>query len=339
MSEVDTDALRTWVFDAKGPVQFKGISYPLATDALKCLGKQVGINVSFEIAPHLLGRTAEDPISVEFDIKSCIWRQENGDVYDVEIPEIRQLAERALDRARDRLNTELTSVFDIHMGLSSVYPTYATQPANDRPRQTESRRSWRSSDAAWIKARIVPQEGLFPPRDVIDRALDLVKHLNRPVQMQWVYFGHHDGAHRIALRFKKHLHNPVISLKRNRTQLVLDRDASVLAVDTRAHVACTQMIALVQALRRYAGLDLGDLEVGAYQVLDFEETNKGMHVLSLFVDAVGWGHAVGQASRMTSTDLLSSPPLGVRFERPSDARPTAAASSSISYELKFLVSH
>ena len=329
MSEVDIDALRTWVFDAKGPVQFKGVSYPLATDALDCLGKRVSTSVSFEIAPHLLGRNAEDPISVEFNIKSGTWRQENGGDYDVDTPTIKQLAERALDRARARLNTELTSVFDIHMELSSVHPTYATHGANDRPRQTELRRSWRSSDAAWIKTRIVPQEGPFPSRDVFDRALDMVKHLNRPVQMQWVYFGHHDGAHRIALRFKKYLRNPVISLKRYRTQLVLDRDASVLAVDTRAHVACTQMIALVQALRRYAGLDLGDLEIGAYQVLNFDDTDDGQHVLNLFVDAGGWGHAVGQASRMTSTDLLRSPPLGVRFERPSDARPTATASSSV----------
>ncbi len=314
MTDTESVGLRSWTLAPKGIVQFKTSAHPMSVAALGCLGSRVNRNVSFDIAPNVLGSKVQNPVNVTLKVKSGQWIAENGTDFDVSVPKIKPMAEVAVQKARDRLNKALRSPLDIHLTVVSIYPEYATPNSNDRPVQTPPIRTWRRTDARWIKNRILAPKVSDTPRDAFDRAIELIDRLDRPVQMQWVYFGHHDGAHRIALRVKKQLCNPIIALKAVETKLFVDSTTSLNGVETQRQILGTHMMALVQALRRYGARSIGDIEIRAYVVEAFDQTENGQHVLNLWVDANAWGIAVGQASRMKVEALLSTPPKGIRYQ-------------------------
>jgi hypothetical protein len=309
-----SDDLRRWILAPKGVVQFEKSSQPMSIAALDCLGTRVSNITSFEIPPHVLGPKVNTHTNVTLKIATGQWVVENGTNFEVNVPKIKPMAEAAVQKARDRLNTALRSPMDVHLGLTSIYPEYGTPHSNDRPKRTPTLRSWRRADAAWMTDRISEPETTDVPRDAFDRAIELIDQLDRPVPIQWVYSGHHDGAHRIALRVTKQLRNPIIALKAVETTLFVDRSASLAGAEVQSQVLGTHMMALVQALRRYSGLSIGDIEIGAYVVEDFEKNEDGQHVLRLWVAANAWGVAVGQASRMTVETLLKAAPPGLVFE-------------------------
>jgi hypothetical protein len=314
MTTTEPDGLRRWTLAPQGAVQFKTSTHLMSIAALDCLGSRVRKDVSFDIAPNLLGPQLKTPINVTLNVKSGQWVAENGAHFDVSEPKIEPLAEASVKKARDRLNQALRSPLDVHLGLASIYPEYSTLHSNDRPEQTPPIRAWRRRDAGWMKERILVPELRDTPRDAFDRAFELICQLHRPVQMQWVNFGHHDGAHRIALRVEKQIFNPIVLLKTIETGLFVDRSISLNAVDARRQLLGTQMMALVLALRRYGGLSMGPIEIGAYEVEDFDQTNDGRRSLTLRVEANAWGIAVGQASQMKVETLLNAAPKGLVFE-------------------------
>jgi hypothetical protein len=318
MTKTDSDNLRLWTLAPKGDVQFEVSSHLMSIAALGCLSSQVSKDVSFDIPPFVLGPKIKNPTKVTLKIATGQWVAENGTNFDVSAPKIKPMAERALQKARDRLNKALRGPVDVHIGLPSIYPEYGTSHANDRPKKTLHLCSWRRADAAWMKNRISESESESEMadalRDTFDRAIELVEQLDRPVPMQWVYFGRHDGAHRIALRVKKQICNPIITLKTVETALSVDRTTSMTGVEARRQILGTHMMALVQALRRYSGLSIGDIEIGAYVVEDFDQTDDGQHILNLLVAANAWGIAVGEASRMKVETLVNAAPKGIVFE-------------------------
>lgn len=315
MTDILPDRLRRWILAPKGAVQFKESTLSISVRALSCLGERVNTQISLEIAPSVLDTKVRTPTSLTFRIKTGQWVTGKGISFDVSGPKIKPLAENAVETARDRLNAALRRPLDVHLGLAAIYPDYARPQLKARPDRSVPLRAWRRADAAWMKSRISAPDVTEETRDSLDRALDLIKQLDRPVEMQWAYFGRHDGAHRIALRVKKQLCNPIIALKTVGATLVLDQSGSLNGPDVRRQVLGTHMIALVLALRRYGGLTVGDVEIGAYEVEDFDQTEDGCHILNLWIAASGWGTAVGQASRMKLEELLTVPPLGVRFDR------------------------
>lgn len=318
MTMTAPDELRRWTFAPKGAVQFKTSSSSMSIGALKCLGARASTNVSFDIPAGLLGSKDKTPTHVSLKLDAGKWVSETGTQVDMSNPKIGDLAQDAVEKARDRINGKLLSPLDIHLGLAAMFPKYSVSHANDRPAETPNLRSWRRADAAWVSARIEQPETDETQRDTFDRAFELVEQLDRPVPMQWIYFGHHDGAHRVALRVQKQLRNPIVALKAVKTALFVDRALCVGGVDARRLIVGTHIMALVQSLRRYGGLSLGNLEVGAYDVEDFGSEEDGKHILSLQVAPSAWGASVGQASRMKMKALLGSTPIGLVFTETSD---------------------
>ena len=316
MTMTAPDDLRRWTFKPKGAVQFKTSGSSMGIGALKCLGARASTNVSFGIPAGLLGPKDKTPTHVSLKLDAGKWVSETGTQVDMSNPKIGDLAQDAVEKARDRINGKLLSPLDIHLGLAAMFPNYIVSYANDRPAETPNLRNWRRADAAWVNARIALPETDETQRDTFDRAFELVEQLDRPVAMQWVYFGHHDGAHRVALRVKNQLRNPIIALKAVKTALFIDRSLCVGAVDARRLIVGTHIMALVQSLRRYGGLSLGNLEVGAYEVEDFGSEEDGKHILSLQVAPSAWGTGVGQASRMKMKELFGAPPTGLEFAEP-----------------------
>lgn len=311
------DKLRRWTFAPKGVVQFKTSGSSMTLGALKCLGARASIQVSFNIPAGLLGPKDKSPTNASLKLEAGKWVSATGAQVDVNNPKISSLAQAAVEKARDRINEKLLSPLEIHLGLVDIFPKYNMSHANDRPAGTASLRSWRRADKVWVKARLAASKTGETERDTFDRAFELVEQLDRPVPMQWVYFGHHDGAHRVALRVKKQLRNPIVALKAVKTALFIDRSLCVGAVDARRLIVGTHIMALVQSLRRYGGLSLGNLEVGAYEVDDFGSEEDGKHILSLQVAPSAWGRSVGQASRMKVVELLGASPAGLVFAEPS----------------------
>ena len=313
MTDLVSDDPRRWTFAPKGVVQFGTPSQPMSITALDCLGSRVSKIVSFDIPPYVLGPNTNTHANVTLEIATGQWVAENGTNFDVSLPKIKSMAEVALQKAMDRLNTALRSPVDVHLGLVSIYPKYAMPHANDRSKKSPHLLSWRRADATWMKKRILVLETSDVSRDAFDRAIELIEQLDRPVPMEWIYFGREDGAHRIVLRVEKQICHPIIALKAVGTKLLVDRDASLNGVEAQRHVLATHMMALVQALRRYGGLSIGDIEIGAYLVDDFDQTEDGQHILDLCIAANAWGVAVGQASQMKVKTLLSVAPKGLCF--------------------------
>ncbi|MBT6544531.1 MAG: hypothetical protein HOL77_10725 [Rhodobacteraceae bacterium] len=314
MTDPVSDGLRRWSLAPKGVVQFGKTSKQMSIAALDCLGSRVSKIVSFEVPPHVLGPNINTHINVTLKIATGQWVGENGAKFDVNLPNIKPRAEVALKNARDLLNTALRRPLDVHMELASIHPAYKTLHANDRPKKSVNLRSWRRADAAWMKKRILVPEASDVPRDAFDRAIELIEKLDRPVMMQWVNFDRLDGGHRIALRVEKQICHPIIALKANGTELLVDRVASLTGVEAQRYVLATHMMALVHALRRYGGLSKGDIEIGAYVVEDFDQTEEGEHILDLWVAANAWGVSVGKTSRMKVETLFSEAPKGIVFE-------------------------
>jgi hypothetical protein len=314
MTNTESDDRRRWILAPKGDVQFEKESRAVSMAALGCLGARVRGDVSFDIQPQVLGSNGNSPINVKLKIETGQWVAEDGTNFVVSDPNIKLLAEVALQKAQDRLNAALSSPLDVHLGLAAIYPDYGTPRVNDRSNKTPYLSSWRRADAAWIKNRISEPETIDAPRDTFDRAIELIEQLDRPVSMQWVYFGRHDGAHRIALRAEKQIGHPIIALKAIETKLLVDRATSLNSVAAQRHVLGTHIMALVQALRRYGGLSIGDIEIGAYVVRDFNQTEDGVHVLNLRVAPNAWGIPVGKASRMKVETLLNAAPSGLVFD-------------------------
>ena len=316
MTMTAPDELRRWIFTPKGAVQFKTSGSSMTIGALKCLGARASTNVSFDIPAGFLEPKDKTPTHVSLKLDAGKWVSETGTQVDMNNPKIGDLAKDAVEKARDRINGKLLSPLDIHLGLATMFPKYSVSHATNRPAETPNLRSWRRADAAWVNARIALPETDETQRDTFDRAFELVEQLDRPVPMQWVYFGHHDGAHRVALRVKKQLRNPIVALKAVKTALFVDRSLCVGPVDARRLIVGTHIMALVQSLRRYGGVSLGNLEVGAYEVEDFGSEEDGKHILSLQVAPSAWGTGVGQASRMKMKELLGAPPTGLEFAEP-----------------------
>lgn len=313
MTMTAPDELRRWTFASKGAVQFKTSDSSMTIGALKCLGARASTSVSFDIPAGLLGPNDKTPTHVSLKLEAGKWVSETGTQVDMSNPKIGGLAQDAVEKARDRMNDKLLSPLDIHLGLAAMFPKYIVPQANNRPAEAPNLRSWRRADAAWVNSRIALPEAHETQRDTFDRAFELVEQLDRPVPMQWVYFGHHDGAHRVALRVQKQLRNPIVALKAVKTALFIDPSLCVGAVDARRLIVGTHIMALVQSLRRYGGLSLGNLEVGAYEVDDFGSEEDGKHILSLQVAPGAWGAGVGQASRMKMKEMLGTPPIGLVF--------------------------
>jgi hypothetical protein len=306
---------RTWALEPKGVVQFEGTPKQLPTlSALQCLGTRANAVIHFEVSPNLLGSGEVNPAIVTLDLQKGHWSRDTGLPFDVEKPAIRPLAVQAVKKAKDALNRALRDPLDVHLRLCDIKPQYDMRLCTDRPAVTFPKRVWRRADATWIAERpsaIVALEG--PPRDCFDRAFDLIARLDRPAEMRWTYSGLHDGVHHIALQATTRLRHPLVSVCRVGTTLGIDIHSSLSGQETEMQVLSTQMMALAQALRRYAGHKLAPLIVTAFETRTADANSAPRPLLQLQVGSHGWTHALGKAVKQSVSELRQMPYNGFEF--------------------------
>jgi hypothetical protein len=270
--------------------------------------------VQFEISPYSSGSSEEKSAVVTLNLQTGHWSRDTGLPFDVEDSKVRPLAVQAVEKAKDDLNRALRAPLDVHLRLADIRPEYDMGLFTDRPAVTSPKRAWRRIDAIWISARpsaIVALSG--PQRDCFDRAFDLIARLDRPAEMRWTYSGLHEGVHHIALQATTQLRHPLVSVCRVGTRLGVDIHACLSGQETEIQVLSTQMMALAQALRRYARPDLAPLVVTAFEVQTRDTDSDPRALLQLQVGSRGWSYALGRAAKQSMSELWEMPHDGLEI--------------------------